>query len=59
VKTELIPVRKLTKVRITDPMKVPSRYVKEYDLAMIKTDLQAGVTVPGAELYQETIITRQ
>ena len=42
--------RSYTRARVTDKSKVPLEYL-EPDLTAIKRALQAGVEVPGAELY--------
>ena len=44
--------RSYTKARVTDKSKVPLEYL-EPDLPAIKRALQAGVEVPGAELYKD------
>jgi hypothetical protein len=57
-KTKIIPQRVVTKARVTDLKKIPEQYLT-VNLWAIEKDLRAGIVVPGAELYQEKILTRK
>jgi hypothetical protein len=57
-KTKIIPQRVVTKVRVTNIKLIPEKYI-EVNLWTIEKDLRAGIVVPGAELYQEKILTRK
>lgn len=57
-KTKIIPQRVVTKARVTDLKKIPEKYIS-VNLYAIERDLRAGIAVPGAELYQEKILTRK
>lgn len=57
-KTKIIPQRVVTKARVTDLKKIPEQYIT-VNLWAIEKDLRAGIAVPGAELYQEKILTRK
>jgi hypothetical protein len=57
-KTKIIPQRVVTKARVTDLKQIPQQYIT-VNLWAIEKDLRAGIVVPGAELYQEKILTRK
>jgi len=43
---------------VTDLKQIPQQYIT-VNLWAIEKDLRAGIVVPGAELYQEKILTRK
>lgn len=57
-KASVIPTTKVATVRILDFAKLSDEY-KLPDLVKIKSDLKAGKTIEGAELYDEIINVRR
>lgn len=53
-----IPTMRVAKVLIIDKAAIPEKYITINE-ALLKKDLQAGVTVPGASLTYEEVLVRR